>query len=255
MALLETRHLRLAIGARLLCADLSLAFNAGENWAILGPNGSGKTTLLHALAGVRDVTPGTVMLDGSEMARVPARARARRLGLLLQDYETGFPAAVLETVLSGRHPHLGPLQWEGAADYAAAHAALTAVGLGDLTARSLSTLSGGERRRVEIATLLAQDAPILLLDEPGNHLDLHHQTDVLALLAARTRQSGHLNLFVLHDINAAMRFCNHALLLFGDGEAVHGPLAEVVTLTTLERLYRCRLRELRDGMTRCFLPA
>lgn len=255
MALLETRHLRLAIGARLLCADLSLAFHAGENWAILGPNGSGKTTLLHALAGVRAVSPGTVLLDGGDMSRVPARARARRLGLLLQDYETGFPATVLETVLSGRHPHLGPLQWEGAADYAAAQAALTAVGVGDLAARPLSTLSGGERRRVEIATLLAQDAPILLLDEPGNHLDLHHQCDVLSQLCARAHRSGHLNLFVLHDVNAAMRYCSHAMLLFGDGEAVHGPMAEVVTLTTLERLYRCRLRELRDGMTRYFLPA
>ena len=111
--------------------------------------------------------------------------------------------------MTGRYPHLDRWQWEGAEDYRAAEAALEAVGLDGLARRPLTTLSGGERRRVEIAALLAQDAPICLLDEPINHLDLRHQVQVLDLLAERARRPGHLNLFVLHDVNLALRFGTH----------------------------------------------
>ncbi|MEK7207728.1 MAG: ABC transporter ATP-binding protein, partial [Pseudomonadota bacterium] len=150
-----------------------------------------------------------------------------------------FPATVLETVLTGRHPHLNPWQRESSEDQALAENALTSVGLSGMTARSLNTLSGGERRRVEIAPLLTQDAPLCLMDEPTNHLDLRHQTEILGLLSARMRRPAHANIFVLHDVNLATRFGTHVILLFGDGAHRYGPMRDVVNHETLEKLYQC----------------
>jgi iron complex transport system ATP-binding protein len=252
--MLHARHLTLTIAERTLCAGLDAELKAGENWVILGANGSGKTTLLHALAGLRAPDAGHIRLEGSEVGGLPPRTRARRIGVLFQEAESEFPATVLETVLTGRYPHLDRWQWEGAQDYRAAEAALEAVGLTGLARRPLATLSGGERRRVEIAALLAQDAPICLLDEPTNHLDLRHQVQVLELLAGRARRPGHLNVFVLHDVNLAARFGTHAILLFDNGECRHGPLADMLNRSHLERLYHCRLREIRDNGNTWFLP-
>jgi len=253
--MLELRHVTLAVAGRTLCRDLSARLEAGQNWVILGANGSGKTTLLHALAGLRAPESGAVYLDDQPLAAISYRERARRLGVLLQDYETGLPATALEVALSGRHPHLGRWQWEGEDDRALARTALAALDLDGFEGRALGTLSGGERRRVEIAALLAQDAPLCLLDEPTNHLDLQHQVRVLAQLTARAQRPGHLNVMVLHDINLAARFGSHAILLYGDGTAQAGPLAEVFTCERLERLYRCTIRALEDNGRRWYLPA
>ena len=252
--MLETRNLSLTVAQRTLCARLNVRFEAGQNWVILGANGSGKTTLLHALAGLRAPDRGQVNLDGADIRALPHRQRARRVGLLFQDFESAFPATVLETVLSGRYPHLERWQWEGAEDYRLAEAALAQVELAGFSDRPLATLSGGERRRVEIAALLAQEAPIQLLDEPTNHLDLHHQVRVLEQLAARARQPERLNVFVLHDVNLALRFGTHAILLFDDGEHQHGPVAEILQRPNLERLYHCSLREIHADGARWYLP-
>ncbi|MDO8703469.1 MAG: ABC transporter ATP-binding protein [Sulfuricaulis sp.] len=254
MAMLQARDVSLKVAGRTLCADLTVGFEAGQNWVILGANGSGKTTLLHAFAGLRPVDQGSIGLDGTDIRGVPHRQRARRLGLLFQDFESAFPATVLETVLTGRYPRLPRWQWESAEDYRAAEAALETVGLTGLAQRSLATLSGGERRRVDIAALLAQDAPICLLDEPTNHLDLRHQVQILERLAERARRPGHFNIFVLHDINLAARFGTHGILLFDKGECLHGPLSGMLQRPNLERLYQCRLREIRADGTRWFLP-
>lgn len=250
----EISQLTLTVADRTLCQNLSVRFAPGENWVILGANGSGKTTLLHTLAGLRSSAGGEVRLDGKPLLDIPHRQRAQRIGVLLQDYDAALPANVLEVVLTGRHPHLGRWQWEGESDRRMAEDALTVVELSGFAARSFPTLSGGERRRAEIAALLAQDAPICLLDEPTNHLDLQHQVRVLDHLSARARRPSHLNVMVLHDVNLASRFGSHGILLFGDGDSLDGPLPEILRRDTLERLYRCRLRELRDGNRVVFLP-
>lgn len=253
--MLEAFHLDIRVAGRTLCRDLCMTARAGENWAILGANGSGKTTLLHTLAGLRAPDGGAVRLDGRDLRAVPRHERARRLGIVFQDMDEHFPATVLETVLTGRHPHLTRWQWEGADDLHIAQAALAAVDLAGFASRALATLSGGERRRVAVATLLAQDPPVCLLDEPNNHLDLRHQQQVLALLAERARRTGHLNIFTLHDINLAMRFCTHALLLFGAGDCLHGAIAQVVAPANLERLYACPIREICDTRGSLYIPA
>ncbi|UCE88203.1 MAG: ABC transporter ATP-binding protein [Pseudomonadota bacterium] len=230
--------LNVAIGGVTVCRDLELVIHAGQCWAVLGMNGSGKTTLLHTLAGLRSAAGGEILLDGQPLTQIGRREMARRVGVLLQDLPQGFPATVIESALTGRHPHLSPWQWEGAADRELARAALAAVDLGGFERRQVGTLSGGEWRRLGLATLLVQNPALALLDEPVNHLDLHHQHRVLALLRNRAASPGHGAAMVLHDVNLARRYCDHALLLFGKGETRAGPIDEVFDARTLTRLYR-----------------
>ncbi len=243
-----------------LCRNLTLSFNRGENWAILGPNGSGKTTLLHTLAGLRPPDGGGVRLGERDISAWSHRERARQIGVLFQQQETVFPATVMETVLTGRHPYLSASpwqaiwQWEDAEDRRRARAALAAVGLDGFARRLVTTLSGGEQRRVELATLLTQDPPICLLDEATSHLDLKHQVAMLALLASRVHEADRLNVFVLHDINLATRFCEYGVLLFGDGSHRHGRLQEILDADALERLYDCRFRRITDDGHSIYIP-
>lgn len=175
---LEARQLRLRAGDRLLGQTLNFALQPGQCWGLLGPNGVGKTSLLHTLAGLRPPAAGTVRLLGQELSCWRRRQLAQVLGLLLQDQEPRFPLPVLDWVLAGRYPHLGPWDWPGAEDQRLALTALEQVGLTELAQRDMQTLSSGERQRVAIATLLAQGPRFLLLDEPVEHLDLREQVRI-----------------------------------------------------------------------------
>jgi iron complex transport system ATP-binding protein len=255
MSLLATSRLGVRIGDLSICHGLDVGFRAGENWAILGANGSGKTTLLHTLAGLRRPDDGQVLLDGQDLGVMARRHLARQRGVLFQDSEAPFASSVRDAVLSGRHPHLTPWQWESTADVRHAEQALAAVDMQSYAERMLTSLSGGERRRVDIAALLTQDAPVCLLDEPLNHLDLHHQVKILDLLRQRSRRPGHVNIMVLHDVNLALRYCDHGLLLFDNGACRHGALASLLDVPTLEQLFGCRFRQLNDADGSVFFPA
>jgi iron complex transport system ATP-binding protein len=255
MTLLRTRHLGVEIGKTLVCKGLNLEIETGQRWAILGRNGSGKTTLLLTLAGLRRPAAGSIELEGRCLGQTHRRHIAQQLGLLPQDNQDSFPATVLETALIGRHPHLSPWIRESAADRSMARAALAAVDLSDFEGREISTLSGGERRRLALATLLTQDPELLLLDEPVNHLDLHHQIRVLELLAEQSEQRRKTLVMVLHDPNLAARFAGHCLLLLGDGETRHGPCQELLHQSQLEALYGHPLVTLRVGDHPAWLPA
>ena len=243
------------IGDTQVCERLQLTMDGGQKWAILGPNGSGKTTLLMTLAGLRSAQQGQVLVDGQAISHLSTRDRARQIGILFQDADDAFPSSVLDTVMIGRHPHINPWHWEGQDDFDLATASLAAVGLKGFEQRQLDTLSGGERRRVAIACLLTQDPPVCLLDEPTNHLDIRHQLNILAHFAARVQQPGHLNIMVLHDVNLALRYCSHALLLYGNGLVKQGPMDEVITDTNLESLYQCPIRKIHDSNGIAYLPA
>ncbi|RCX24939.1 ABC transporter ATP-binding protein [Thioalbus denitrificans] len=253
-ALLETAGLTVEVGGVRVCAGLELAVAPGQCWGILGRNGTGKTTLLHTLAGLRPPAAGRIRLDGRALPGLERRTVARRLGILLQDYVDAFPSTVLETALTGRHPHLGPWEWEGPADLAAARAALGRVGLGAFESRPVQTLSGGERRRLAIATLLTQDPALYLLDEPTNHLDLNHQVSVLEELSRTLRRGGRAALMVLHDPNLAARFCDRLLLLHGEGVTQAGPATDLLTAANLERLYRHPMRAIPTPSGTAWLP-
>lgn len=234
---LETCGLQIRVADRVLCRQLDLKMGFGQVWCLLGRNGSGKTTLLHTLAGLRPPASGKILLNGTNLDSLRRRQVAQQIGVLFQDHSDPFPATVLETALTGRHPYLGPWERETSKEENMAVDRLKEVELDGLENRSVATLSGGERRRLGIATLLTQDPPILLLDEPSNHLDLHHQIRMLELLTRGARQGECTILMILHDVNLASRFADHFLLLFGDGETLQGERDAVLRQDLLERLY------------------
>lgn len=253
--LLQLRQLRVDIGGKTICSAFDLEINQGESWAILGKNGSGKTTLLHTLAGLYSAESGEILLHGQSITSLSRKQIARQLGLLLQDYEDHFPGTVLELVVSGRHPWLSAWQWESDNDLALAKQALSQVDLAGFANRQLTSLSGGERRRVALAMLLTQSPEIYLLDEPTNHLDIHHQHRTLQLINELVTQQQKTAIMVLHDMNLAMRYCDHALFLFEDAPPLAGKIDEVMTVENLSQLLGHPLVEVAGPHGKVFLPA
>lgn len=252
---LTTRGLTVSIGARTVCRGLALEVASGSRWAVLGVNGVGKTTLLSTLAGLRTPDEGEIRVDDTSLMALSPRARARRLGFMTQEdsFHISDPeTTVLEVALLGRLPHLGWWQAESARDVELARTALAAVGLADLEARRTAMLSGGERRRLALAALLAQEVPLCLLDEPTSHLDIHQQ---IALLELLNGWDGRTLVTTLHDVNLAARYCTHALLLFGDGAWCAGPVADMFSAEVLTRLYRHPIETVAGPRGTLYLPA
>ena len=239
MSLLECRQLDVRIGSTQVVSELDLSFEPGQFWGLLGANGVGKTTLLRCLAGLGPPRAGTVRLESQSMEDLPRRTIARHLGMLQQHTAYVFDANVLQTALTGRHPHLGHWRREGPVDFATATEALAAVDLDGFAERSVAGLSGGEARRLAVATLLVQESPIMLLDEPTNHLDLRHQVKIMDLLQALTRREGRCAIAALHDVNLAARYCSHVIMLFGAGQWCAGDSEAMLSEASLGRLYGC----------------
>ena len=251
---LSCASLTVEVPGRTLVRGLDLDLPAGHMLVVLGRNGSGKSSTLHTLAGLRPPAGGEVRIAGRPLALWPRRELARTLGLLPQLVEDPFPATALEAVLVGRHPHLDFWAWEGAEDRDAALRALESVDLAGLEQRDIATLSGGERRRLSIATILAQDPSMFLLDEPIHQLDPQHQLDVLQLFR-RLADQGRTVVASLHDIGLAARFADSALLLFGDGRWRCGDCDQVLNEQSIGELYGIAVRELRWEHGRTFVAA
>jgi len=252
--LLETKKLCVTIAEKTICQDLDLPIHTGQIWAILGMNGVGKTTLLHTLAGLRNPHAGSIELIGSDITQLSKRQIARILGLLLQDQEDAFPGTVMQTVLTGRHPHMSNWQWETDTDINIATAALDFVEMAGFAERSILNLSGGERRRVALATLFCQQPELFLLDEPTNHLDLRYQHRLLDGISTQLKKENKAAIMIMHDVNLAMRYCDHALLLFSDGSFQQGSCREVINTENLTRLYDYPMHSLKENKLEIFIP-
>jgi iron complex transport system ATP-binding protein len=215
---------------------VSLSVGAGESIALLGPNGSGKTTLLKLLAGTLEPSSGVVTFEGRSIRAWSRRDVARRIAFVPQETFAPFDFSVLDIVLMGRYPHLGAFALEGPADLAIAREALAATGTEAFEHRTFSTLSGGEKQRVVIASALAQSPTLMLLDEPTASLDVGHQFDVQVLLAGLNRR-GVTMVVSTHDLNFAAALCQHLVLLRGGRVLAAGPTDRVLTAGHVKALY------------------
>lgn len=253
--MLQTSALDLHIGRRQLLRSLEWQVREGECWCIIGPNGAGKSTLLRTLAGLREPQHGSVQLRARMLNDWPVEKLARERAFLPQGRSDAFGYSVMETVLSARHPYHHARYWESDADHRAAGAALQKLQVLHLAGRDIRTLSGGERQRVAIAAVLAQDTPLLLLDEPANALDLPHQVGVMRLLSDLCGNAGKAVVFVSHDLNLAHGVASHALLLMGDGTWGAGTAGEVMQPALLGRCLGHPIETVRHGNRTLFIPA
>jgi iron complex transport system ATP-binding protein len=253
--MISTHALSLKAGSRTLVDKLDWTVGAGECWCVIGRNGAGKSTLMRTLAGLRQPDFGSVSIDGRPLSDWPLDELARKRAYLPQSRSDAFSYRVLETVLAARHPYHGQRYWEDSDDHAMAMSALAAMEVAELAQRDVRSLSGGERQRVAIAAMLAQDTPLLLLDEPANALDLAHQVSTMQLLARLCREQGKTAVTIGHDLNLAQQACSHVLLLMGDGAWDAGSLDEVMTAETLGRYLGHPIEIVVHGGRRIFIPA
>jgi len=244
MSELKCNSLNLGIAGVQVVRDFNFELKPGCFWGLLGSNGAGKTTLLRSLAGLYPPQDGRICFQSRPIDELPRRLLARHVGMLQQHTAYVFDSSVLQTALTGRHPHLGYWQREGPADIDKALAALDSVDLSGFAERSVTGLSGGEARRLAFASLLVQEPEIMLLDEPTNHLDLRHQVRIMGMIRERSIGQGGTAIAALHDVNLAARYCSHVLMLFGGGEWSAGRTADMLNETELEKLYGCPVERL-----------
>lgn len=252
---MQTRDLSLRIGNRPLVSGLNWKVEPGQCWCVIGRNGAGKSTLLRTLAGLRQPDGGGVHMHDRPLPDWPLAALARERAYLSQGRNDAFGYRAIETVLAARHPYQDNRYWDAEADFQDALAALRALDVGDLAERDVRMLSGGERQRVAIAAALAQDTPLLLLDEPGGALDLAHQVGVMDLLANLCRRQNKAVVLVSHDLNLAHSVASHALLLMGDGQWQAGPVTEVMRAEILSRCLGYPIETVQHGKRTIFIPA
>lgn len=224
-------------GEKPILKDVSLTVAPGELVSILGHNGSGKTTLLRCISGYLTPTAGVVRIGEDTVARLSAKALARRMALVPQNPVMEFDFTVRDIVLMGRNPHLKRFAGETDADYAAADAALARTGMAALAERSVLTLSGGEWQRTIIARAVCQKSELMLLDEPVASLDVKHQIEILRLVRSLCRESGVSALCVMHDINLSAHYSDQILLLKGGKALACGSPRAVITAPLLKEAY------------------
>jgi iron complex transport system ATP-binding protein len=217
--------------------NVSVTVARGSLTGLLGPNGCGKTTLLNLLSGVLQPHHGVVSLNGEPLTGRSRRDIARHLAVVPQETHPAFDYTVMEMVLMGRHPHLGPLELEGPRDLALAREAMAATGTEHLAGRAYMTLSGGEKQRVVIASALTQTPDVLLLDEPTASLDLSYQLEVASLLTRLNRDRGVTMVLATHDLNLAAAICDRLVLMRSGRVFAQGPTREVLTVSTIQRVY------------------
>jgi iron complex transport system ATP-binding protein len=235
--MLRTEAVEVRVADRVLIRGLDLVIERGERWGVLGRNGAGKSTLLHVLAGLRSPDAGRVLIDGEPVERLSRRKVARHVGILLQEETRDYWGSARDYAMLGRYPHQRGLFGPSPDDHDIVDKALAGMDLGAIANRAYRSLSGGERQRARLAALLAQQPACYLSDEPLQQLDLPHQVAFLDRLSHESLHRRSASLMVLHDLVFASRYCDHLLLLFGDGRCIQGSRDHMMTEDNLRSLY------------------
>lgn len=245
---LQLRDVSLSYGARRVLDSLTLDIAPASFTVILGPNGCGKSTLLRVLGGALTPSQGRALLDGADLASLRRKAVARRLAYLPQQPIAPEMITVRDLVSRGRYPHQSLLRQWSAADASAVDAALAATDLDAIADEPVHTLSGGQRQRAWLALVLAQEAGIMLLDEPTTFLDIRHQLDLLEL-CARLHRAGRTLVVVLHDLNLALRYAERIVMMRDGRIATHGDVRPVVTEGMMRQVFDLDCRVMPDPET------
>lgn len=239
--MLDVAGLRVAYGERPVLQGVDLSVSAGEVVGLVGPNGCGKTTLLKAITRVLPWAGGEVLLLGESASKLSRQELSRRVAVVPQNPALPVGYTALEVVLMGRTPHLGFLEQEGAEDYRRAREALRRVGALDLADRRVDELSAGERQNVVLARALAQETPILLLDEPTANLDIGHQIAVAQLVRELASDRRLAVLAAIHDLTLAALYCDRVALMSAGSIIATGPPEQVLTSGNILRAYNARV--------------
>ena len=251
--MIELASLGVRLGGVEIVDGVDATVAAGEWVTLIGPNGAGKTTLLRAVAALVPYT-GSARVGGDEVSSLPRRELARRLALVPQSPLLPPAMRVSEYVLLGRTPYLGAFGYESRHDHDAARRALDQLDLGTFANRALATLSGGEQQRVVLARALAQEASLLVLDEPTTSLDVGRQQQVLELVAALRERRGLTVLSAMHDLTLAAQYADSLMLLSGGRLVAAGPPSEIVTEELVAEHYRADVRVFGEGRSIAVVP-
>ncbi|WP_326591767.1 ABC transporter ATP-binding protein [Streptomyces sp. NBC_01294] len=254
---LTAENVTLGYDQRVIAENLSVEIPDNSFTVIVGPNACGKSTLLRALSRMLKPSAGRVLLDGQAIGSMPAKKVAKTLGLLPQSSIAPDGITVADLVSRGRYPHQGLLRQWSAEDERVVNESMASTGVAELADRAVDELSGGQRQRVWIAMALAQQTPLLLLDEPTTYLDIQHQIDVLDLCAELHEEQGRTLVAVLHDLNHAARYATHLIAMRGGEVVAEGPPAEVVTAELVEKVFglRCQIIDDPETGTPLVIPA
>ncbi|KZE98094.1 iron-dicitrate transporter ATP-binding subunit [Rhodococcus sp. EPR-147] len=253
---LHTDDITVGYDKRVVSENLTVEIPDGKFTVIVGPNACGKSTLLRALSRLLKPSRGTVLLDGKAISSYPAKEVARRLGLLPQTSIAPDGISVADLVARGRYPHQKLIRQWSTADEAAVIEAMNSTGVTSLSARPVDELSGGQQQRVWVAMVLAQQTPLLLLDEPTTFLDIAHQIELLDLLATLNRENGRTLVAVLHDLNHACRYADHIIAMKDGAVVTEGAPADVVTAELVEAVFGlpCRIIDDPESHTPLVIP-
>ncbi len=239
--MLRVEGVRFGYRGRAVLDGVDARVDEGEVVGLVGPNGAGKTTLLRLVSGVLRPDAGRVLLGGSDVSRVSPGDLARMVAVVPQAPRLPPGFSVLDLALMGRNAHLKLLRWEGRRDVEAAERAMSLTNVGHLSDRPLETLSGGERQRAVVAMALAQEAPLLLLDEPTSSLDLSHQTRVLDMIVDAQERRGGAALAAMHDLTLAAQYCDRILMLSEGRVHAGGTPEETLTEENIRAVYGARV--------------
>lgn len=238
--MLSINQLRVAYGSHVVLRELNLVLDRGEVLGLIGPNGAGKTTLIRSVSGTLTYS-GSIQVEGRELRSIRENKRALQMAVVPQSAQLPHAFTVWECVALGRTPHLNWLGSLGKNDRAKVEWALQVSEIAELKDRRAGEISGGEQQRVLLARALAQDCPILLLDEPTAHLDLHHQVALLSLVARMAREQKLAVLVAMHDLNLAALYADRLALLVDGQIRASGTPAQVLTSENLQSAYQVPL--------------
>lgn len=236
-AAVEVSRVSFAYSNGAVIRDVDLCIRKGEMVGLIGPNGAGKTTLIRLISGIIAPKHGDIRLDGADTRRLRRNAIARKVAVVPQQFDTPFAYKVEDVVMLGRTPFMKAFRDWTSGDRKAIGQTIEAVGIGHLRERSFTALSGGERQKVVLAMALAQEAELLLLDEPTAHLDISHQVEMLELLADMNAKKGLTVIAAMHDLNLASAYFRRLVLMKEGAIAADGSPEEVLTSSTIGAAY------------------